>query len=154
MKSRSNLKKVTRAVRGKRGTVRRSYWVRSRTISEPKGSFAAMNHPGPNAGSTHSLFALLVGKNRQIYGHALPSTADEPTISYGYTHHRNFAEGITKTTSDILKGTQHQRRSQAAFDVLSGSAYDVATGGTGGDRGRRWEAAFGARYGRSNIERK
>lgn len=156
MKSRSGLKKITKSVRGKRGTFRRSYW----TASRPKRVLASFNHmgadgrPTANSGSSHSLFALLVGRNKQLYGHNLGSHFDDVNPSYGHAVHRNFAEGVAKTTSDALKGTQHARRGQATFDILSGRRYDFDTGGTGGDVGKRWGAVFGARYGRHNVERK
>lgn len=58
---RKGLRKVTKTVRGKKGSIRRSYWVKSQSVTKAKGSFAAMNHPGPQSGSDHSWLALAAG---------------------------------------------------------------------------------------------
>ena len=158
-RSRSGKKKVVKAT--KTG-VRRAYWISERPKSKKLSrgtSLASFNNvdkdgkPTDNSGSSHSLFALLVGKNRDLYRHNLGSHFDEPDPSYGYAVHRNQAAGVVKSTTEALKGTQHGRRAQAAFDVLSGSRYNFDTLGVS-NTGSRWRSTFNDRYGRQNVERK
>lgn len=89
--SRAGLKKVSKSVKGKNGTVRRSYWVKAQEIGSQATRVAlkeervkpsmiarlfnrgktnvlhSFNHSGPNSGSDHSSFALLVGDKKNYY---------------------------------------------------------------------------------------
>lgn len=90
--SRAGLKKVTKSVKGKHGAVRRSYWVKAQEIGAKATRVAlkeervqpsvvarlfnrgkvgpvvhSFNHSGPNSGSDHSSFALLIGDSRNFY---------------------------------------------------------------------------------------
>lgn len=60
---RSGLKKVTKTVRGKRGLVKRSYWVRAKT-SASKVARAAGRHKGKIALATLGTFAIIAGAGR------------------------------------------------------------------------------------------
>jgi len=86
--NRVGLKKVAKSVKGKNGTVRRSYWVKAQEIGSKATRVAlkeervkpsmiarlfnrgktnvlhSFNHSGPNSGSDHSSFAILVGESK------------------------------------------------------------------------------------------
>lgn len=60
---RSGLKKVTKTVRGKKGVVKRSYWVRAKT-SVSKVASAVGRHKGKIALAALGTFAIVAGAGR------------------------------------------------------------------------------------------
>ncbi len=115
----AGLRKVTKTVRGKKGSIRRSYWVKSQSVAKAKGSFAAMNHPGPQSGSDHSWLALAVGATKSALhsredfgtrGHA----KDRQNAGWTAAHDMNNERRYGGSESHVLSGAYNVRDPEAA----------------------------------------
>lgn len=92
MKSHSGLKKVVKSVRGKKGAVRRSYWVKA-PLQQNSERGRALGHGMANLGS--ALGAHFGAKYGEIAGarmaaqHGIPPTPSRIIGAYGGAHFGN-----------------------------------------------------------------
>lgn len=132
MANRAGLKKVTKTVRGKKGTVRRSYWVKAQGAASKVGGFVK-KHKGKIAGAAAVVGTALLAHK---YGHAAKGYLQGAHRSLSDTHalnklkhemgggsHMSFGDQLKRAHSlGSVRGALEHRSSGVPGAIRSGAA--------------------------------
>lgn len=171
MGSRAGLQKVVKSVRGKKGTVRRTYWVKTKDAVKGAGRFLN-KHKGKIAGAALLAGAAYLGhKHRGALSKIHQAGMDKARQQYrGATHPDRVAQG--RSTGKVQAAAQAARgyfrgvkrgatpaasaayssaksRAEAAVGAVKRAANYVADSRVGKSAGRAGSAVAGSRAGQA-----